>query len=76
MQGMSKVIRVKYEKGVLKPLEPLVLGEGEEVEIVIKHRMFEEKDYRELVDYLARLPKGKVELLELAEELYLEEALR
>ena len=73
---MSKVIRVKYEKGVLKPLEPLVLIEGEEVEIVIKHRIFEEKDYRELVDYLARLPKGKVELLDLAEELYLEEALR
>ena len=73
---MSKVIRVKYEKGVLKPLEPLILREGEELEIVIKHRMFEEKDYRELVDYLARLPKGKVELLGLAEELYLEETLR
>ena len=73
---MSRVIRVKYEKGVLKPLEPLVLREGEEVEIVIKHRTFEKKDYRELVDYLARLPKGKIELLELAEELYLEEALR
>ena len=73
---MSKVIRVKYEKGVLKPLEPLILREGEELEIVIKHRMFEEKDYRELVDYLTRLPKGKVELLDLAEELYLEETLR
>ena len=55
---MSKVIRIEYEKGVLKPLEPLVLREGEEVEIVIKHRMFEEKDYRELVDYLAKFPQG------------------
>ena len=73
---MSKVIRVKYEKGVLKPLEPLALREGEEVEIVIKHRVFEEKDYRELVEYLARLPRGKAELLDLVEELYLEEALR
>ena len=73
---MSKVIRVKYEKGVLKPLEPLILREGEELEIVIKHRMFEEKDYRELVNSLTRLPKGKVELLDLAEELYLEETLR
>ena len=73
---MSKVIRVRYEKGVLKPLEPLVLREGEELEIVIKHRIFERKDYRELVDHLARLPKGKVELLDLAEELYLEETLR
>jgi len=26
---MSKVIRVKYENGVLKPLEPLDLEEGE-----------------------------------------------
>ena len=73
---MSKVVRVRYEKGVLKPLEPLMLREGEEVEIVIKHRVFEEKDYQELLDFLARLPKGKVELLDLVEELYLEEALR
>ncbi len=28
---MSKVIRVRYEKGVLKPLEPLEFREGEEV---------------------------------------------
>ena len=32
---MSKVIRVKYEKGVLKPLEPLELREGEEVRIQV-----------------------------------------
>ena len=30
---MSKVVRVRYEKGVLKPLEPLELREGEEVVI-------------------------------------------
>lgn len=28
---MSKVIRVRYEKGVLKPLEPLEFPEGEEL---------------------------------------------
>jgi predicted DNA-binding antitoxin AbrB/MazE fold protein len=28
---LSKAIRAKYEKGVLKPLEPLELSEGEEV---------------------------------------------
>ena len=28
---MSKVIRVRYEEGVLKPLEPLEFKEGEEV---------------------------------------------
>jgi len=33
---LSKVIRVRYEKGVLKPLEPLNLEEGEEVQIVIQ----------------------------------------
>ncbi|BAA80196.2 hypothetical protein APE_1209c.1 [Aeropyrum pernix K1] len=73
---MSKVIRVKYEGGVLKPLEPLVLSEGEEVEVVIRRRVFGEEDYRELVDFLSELPKGKAELLDLVEELYLEEALR
>ena len=33
---MSKVIRVKYETGVLKPLEPLELEEGEEVLVTVK----------------------------------------
>ena len=33
---MSIVVRAKYEKGVLKPLEPLNLEEGEEVQIVIQ----------------------------------------
>ena len=32
---MSKVIRVRYEKGVLKPLEPLELSEGEELLVKI-----------------------------------------
>lgn len=35
---MSKVIRVRYENGVLKPLEKLELKEGEEVEVVIRRR--------------------------------------
>ncbi len=33
--GMSKVIRVRYENGALKPLEPLELREGEEVRIKV-----------------------------------------
>ncbi len=33
---MSRVIRVRYEKGVLKPLEPLELQEGEEAQIILK----------------------------------------
>lgn len=30
---MSKVVRARYEKGVLVPLEPLELREGEEVRL-------------------------------------------
>ncbi len=33
---MARVVRVRYENGVLKPLEKLDLREGEEVEIVIR----------------------------------------
>ena len=33
---MSKVVRVKYEKGVLKPLESVSLEEGREAQIVIQ----------------------------------------
>ena len=73
---MFKAIRVRHEKGVLKPLEPLALREGEEVEIVIRRRVFSEDDYREVVEFLRKLPQGKAELLDLVEELerYLEEA--
>ena len=38
---MSKAIRVRYEKGVLKPLEPLDLREGEEVKIRIERSIRE-----------------------------------
>ena len=38
---MSKVIRVRYEKGVLRPLEPLRLKEGEEVLVVLKEDLVE-----------------------------------
>ena len=73
---MSKAIRVRYEKGVLKPLGPLALREGEEVEVIIKRRVFSEDDYRDVVEFLRKLPQGRAELLDLVEELYLEEALR
>ena len=32
---MSKVVRVRYEKGVLRPLEPLELSEGQELVVKI-----------------------------------------
>jgi len=33
---MARVIRARYEKGVLRPLEPVELNEGEEVIIRIE----------------------------------------
>ena len=45
---MSKVIRVKYENGVLKPLEPLNLEEGEVLLVSIK------KPVRELFGVLKK----------------------
>jgi len=60
---LSKVIRVRYEKGVLKPLEPVDLREGEEVRIKIERRVRErlkdligilgESSQEELERYLA-----------------------
>ncbi len=35
---MSKIIRVRYENGVLKPLEPVELREGEELVVFIRKR--------------------------------------
>jgi predicted DNA-binding antitoxin AbrB/MazE fold protein len=46
---MSKIIRVKYEKGVLKPLEPLEFPESEEllVRIIdVEERIRRLKRYR------------------------------
>ena len=35
---MSKVIRIRHEKGVLKPLGKLELEESEEVEVAIRRK--------------------------------------
>ena len=61
---MSKAIRARYENGVLKPLEPLELREGEEVTVRI------EKGLREkLKDLIGALGKSNDKEL----ERYLEE---
>ena len=61
---MSKVIRVKYENGVLKPLEPLELEEGEEVLVTVK------RDIRKILKkYPGILGKSSIkELLEIEKE--------
>ena len=62
---MSKVIRVKYEKGVLKPLEPLEFPEGEE--LLVKIINVEER-IRRLQKYKGVLGPVDEELLEEAIE--------
>jgi len=61
---LSKVIRVRYEKGVLKPLEPIELSEGEEVRVRIEKRLRER-----LKDLIGVLGESSEEEL----ERYLEE---
>ena len=61
---MSKVIRVRYEQGVLKPLEPVELQEGEELVVFIcKHRVSEVLD-----KYVGLFGKASVEELKKYEE--------
>jgi predicted DNA-binding antitoxin AbrB/MazE fold protein len=62
--GLSKIIRVRYEKGVLKPLEPLDLEEGEELVVFIrKHRISDVLD-----KYVGLFGKASVEELKKYEE--------
>jgi len=64
---LSKVIKVKYEKGVLKPLEPLNLEEGEEFQILIQpSESVAEKFYG--IARKHRPDLGKEEFLEVLEE--------
>jgi len=61
----------------LRPLERVDdLDEGEEVEVVIKRKIFTERDYQEVKRTLEGIPEGRVDLLDVVEELYYEEALR
>jgi len=42
VDAMAKVVRARYENGVLRPLEKLDLAEGEEVRILILPKEFPE----------------------------------
>ncbi|MCE4605781.1 MAG: antitoxin family protein [Desulfurococcales archaeon] len=53
---MSKVIRVRYENGALKPLEPLELREGEEVRIQVLP-----EEFPDLVDKVSVEALGDVD---------------
>ncbi|NPA98951.1 MAG: antitoxin family protein [Crenarchaeota archaeon] len=43
---MSRAIRVRFEKGVLRPLDAVDLRDGEELEVVIVQRSF--RGFREV----------------------------
>ncbi len=62
---MPKAIRVKYENGILKPLEPVELHEGEEVIVVFIRK----RRVREVLDkYVGLFGKASVEELKEYEE--------
>lgn len=61
---MSKAICARYENGILKPLEPVDLEEGEEITVVIKRDI--EKVLRKYLGVLGET--SFEELMELKEE--------
>lgn len=57
---MSKAIKVKYENGVLKPLEPIEeLKEGEEVQVRIEKSLREK--LKDLIGILGRSSEEELE---------------
>jgi len=61
---LSKIVRVRYEKGVLKPLEPLEFREGEELVVFIRRRRVSEV----LEKYVGIFGRADVEELKKYEE--------
>lgn len=54
---MSRQIQAVYEKGVLRPLEPLTLDEGEQLDVVLLTRHKEEgRDAARALAEVASLP--------------------
>jgi len=65
---MSKIMRARYENGVLKPLEPVDLEEGEEVLITVR------RDVRKVIrKYRGILGRSSAEeLLRIEEEAHIQ----
>ncbi len=55
--SLSKVIRVKYEDGVLKPLEPVDLQEGEELLVKVVEVEKRRRILRKYRGVLGSVPK-------------------
>jgi len=56
---MSKVVRAKYENGVLKPLESLELKEGEEVQVRIERNL--RNRLKDIIGILGRSDEKELE---------------
>ncbi|WP_131160077.1 antitoxin family protein [Aeropyrum pernix] len=67
---MSKIVRARYEKGVLKPLEEIGLREGEEVLIKIERLEERERIIEEYKGFMGDISEEELE--ELIEEAELE----
>ena len=65
---MSKVIRVRYENGVLKPLEPVELREGEEVLVRLERYEDRVKRLRKYRGILGKATEEEIEELLLEAE--------
>jgi len=65
---MSKIVHARYENGVLRPLEPVDLEEGEEVLITVR------RDVRKVIrKYRGILGKSSAEeLLRIEEEAHIQ----
>jgi len=64
MSRTAKVLRARYENGVLKPLEPVDLRDGEEVIVFIRRRSVREV----LNKYVGLFGRASVEELKQYEE--------
>ena len=67
---MSKIVRARYEKGMLKPLEEVGLREGEEVLIRIERVGERERIIEEYKGFMGEISEEELE--ELIEEAELE----
>jgi len=57
VKGLSKVIRVRYEKGVLKPLDSVNFEEGEELLVKVMRVEGKRKVLRKYRGVLGSVPK-------------------
>ncbi len=58
---MERILRVRYEGGVLRPLDALEAEEGEELLIVVKGRVKRSKRFYRLVEEAGPRPQADID---------------